>query len=126
MRISDWSSDVCSSDLGVGHFEQAGDAAEHRGAAARFEVFLVLQPRLAEMDLGVDRSGKDSEAGAVDDLACVARYADPGDLAVAHADIGIDKPAGREHAAVLQAEVEGLGHFQFPSRQAISPDRKML
>src|SRR3546814_3259671 len=47
--------------LGVGHFEQAGDAAEHRGAAARFEVFLVLQPRLAEMAPGVDRSGR-SEA----------------------------------------------------------------
>src|SRR3546814_15174068 len=97
MRISDWSSDVCSSDLarralqlvgerigsvgiglGVRHFKDAGDAAKHGGAAARLKVFLLLQPRLAEMNLRVDRAWKDDKTAAVDDFDCIARCADRG------------------------------------------------
>src|SRR3546814_10032373 len=120
MRISDWSSDVCSSDLarralqlvgerigsvgiglGVRHFKDAGDAAKHGGAAARLKVFLLLQPRLAEMNLRVDRAWKDDKTAAVDDFACIARCADRGDFAVPHADAGLRQSTGRDHAAVL-------------------------
>src|SRR3546814_9348046 len=104
MRISDWSSDVCSSDL--------GDAAKHGGAAARLKVFLLLQPRLAEMNLRVDRAWKDDKTAAVDDFACIARCADLGDFAVPHADAGLRQSTRREHAAVLEDEVIGLGDRQ--------------
>ena len=48
--------------LRVGHLEDGGDAAQHGGAAAGLEVFLVLEARLAEMHLGVDHAGQDVEA----------------------------------------------------------------
>ena len=54
--------------LGVGHFEDAGDAAHDRGAAAGFEVFLVLGAGLAQMHLGVDDAGQDVKPGAIDDF----------------------------------------------------------
>ncbi len=55
--------------LGVRHLEHRRDAAHDGGARAGFEVFLVLEPGLAEMDLAVDDAGQDVEAGAVDHLA---------------------------------------------------------
>src|SRR3546814_16022517 len=93
MRISDWSSDVCSSDL--------GDAAKHGGAAARLKVFLLLQPRLAEMNLRVDRAWKDDKTAAVDDFACIARCADRGDFAVPHADAGDRKSVVQGKSVVV-------------------------
>src|SRR3546814_10685951 len=39
---------------GVRHFENGRHPAQHSGAAARFEVFLMLKARLAEMHLTVD------------------------------------------------------------------------
>ena len=55
--------------IGVGHFEDAGDTAENSGPGARFEVFLVLGARFAEMNLAVDDAGQDGQAGAVDHLS---------------------------------------------------------
>ncbi len=52
--------------VGVGHLEDGGDAAQHRRARAAFQVFLVLQPGLAEMHLAVDHAGQDVQAAAVD------------------------------------------------------------
>ena len=46
--------------LGVGHLEDRGDAAEDGAARTGFQVFLVFQPRLAEVYLGVDDSRQDS------------------------------------------------------------------
>jgi hypothetical protein len=54
--------------VGVGHLEDAGDAAHDRGERAGREVFLVLEAGLAEMHLGVDDAGEDVEAGAVVDF----------------------------------------------------------
>ena len=54
---------------GVGHLEDAGDAAHDGGAAAGFEVFLVFGTGLAQMDLAVDHARQDVEAGAIDHLA---------------------------------------------------------
>src|SRR3546814_3384211 len=36
MRISDWSSDVCSSDLAVGHDQAGADRTDEDGKAAHF------------------------------------------------------------------------------------------
>ena len=55
--------------IGVGHFEDGGDAAQHGRARAGLQIFLVLQPRLAEMHLAVDDAGQDVQAAAVDRLA---------------------------------------------------------
>ena len=48
--------------VGVGHLEDGGDAAHHRGARAGLEVFLVLGAGLAEMHLRVDDAGQDVQA----------------------------------------------------------------
>jgi hypothetical protein len=53
--------------IGVRHLEDAGDAAHDGGTAAGFEVFLVLGPRLPQVDLAVDHAGQDVEPGAIDD-----------------------------------------------------------
>ena len=98
--------------IGVGHLEDGGDAAQHRRARARLQIFLVLQPRLAEMHLAVDHARQDVQAGAVDDFAggATRQVADrrnaPGD----DADI---TPAGTvmiDHRAARQDQVVGLRH----------------
>ena len=58
----------CRQRLGVGHLEHGRDPAEHSRAAARLEVLLVLEPRLAEVHLGVDDAGQDMQAAGVDRL----------------------------------------------------------
>ena len=48
----------------------------------------MLQPRLAEVDLGVDHAGQDVQSAAVERLgALIEDTADPGDAAVADADV---------------------------------------
>ena len=46
---------------------------KHRRPAAGCQVFLMLKPRLAEMDLAVDHAGQDMEARGVDGLAGSSR-----------------------------------------------------
>ena len=53
---------------GVGHLEDAGHPAHDRRKRAGLEIFLVLEAGLAEMDLGIDDTGKDGEARAIDRL----------------------------------------------------------
>ena len=76
--------------LGVRHLEHGGDAAEHGRPAAGFEVFLVLEPRLAEMHLGIDDAWQDMQAGGLQGPAGVlgGEGANRDDSAVFHADIG--------------------------------------
>ena len=71
--------------VGVGHLEDAGDAAHHRRQRAGRKIFLVLQPRLAEMHLGVDDAGQDVQAAAVDGLVggVADEIAERGDAAAA-------------------------------------------
>jgi hypothetical protein len=95
--------------LGIRHLEHRGHPAQHRGAAAAFQILLGLQPRLAEMDLAVDHAGQDGQPGAVDRLARIAAGADRDDLAAAHADIGPHRAAGRPDGSVLQDQIVG-GH----------------
>src|SRR3546814_18897573 len=66
MRISDWSSDVCSSDLPLGGRPDAGPAAPTIGAFLQLPVDAVDDPRVSLADihlLEVDRA-----AGAVREL----------------------------------------------------------
>ena len=67
--LSASASSVMVSGLGVGHFEDGGDAAHDRGAAAGFEVFLVFGTGFAQMHLAVDHAGQDVKPGAVDHFA---------------------------------------------------------
>src|SRR3546814_15369555 len=50
---------------GVRHFENGRHPAQHSGAAARFEVFLMLKARLAEMHLTVDDARQNIQTRAV-------------------------------------------------------------
>ena len=59
--------------LRVRHFEDGGDAAGNRRTAAGFQIFLVLEARLAEMHLRVDDAGQDVQARGVDRLCSFCR-----------------------------------------------------
>ncbi|MGY2921516.1 hypothetical protein ACVWYP_007146 [Bradyrhizobium sp. USDA 3262] len=75
--------------IGVRHLEHGGDPAHHRAARAGLEVFLLGQPGLAEMHLGVHHAGQDVQALAVDHLAgrSLTERADRGDAAARDTDI---------------------------------------
>ena len=51
--------------VGVGHLEHRRDAAHHRRARARLQVFLVVEAGLAEMHLAVDHAGQEVQAAAI-------------------------------------------------------------
>src|SRR3546814_16891858 len=59
MRISDWSSDVCSSDL-----DHRGDAARCSSASSAVHGLLVLLARLADLHAHVDQARRQAGAAA--------------------------------------------------------------
>jgi len=75
---------------GVGHLEDAGNAAHHGGTRSAFQVFLVLHPGFAEMDLRVDHARQHMQAGCLESFVgrCGRQVADCGNPAIADADIG--------------------------------------
>ena len=83
-------------------------------ARAGLQVFLPLQARLAEVDLGVDDAGQHGQARGVEHLAGrgLAEVADGGDLAVAHADVGQAAAGVVHHLAAADDQVEGLSHWR--------------
>ena len=80
--------------LGIGHFENAGDAAHDRGAAAGFQVFLVFKAGLAEMHLAVDDAGQDVQALAIQGLGGgeIADIAYPHNAALQNGQIALAHP----------------------------------
>src|SRR3546814_18580472 len=69
MRISDWRSDVCSSDLVVGVFDADGEADDVGAGAGGFLLFL--------RELTMGRRGRvDDEASGVADIGEVAEELD--------------------------------------------------
>ncbi len=78
----------------------------------RLQVFLVLEPGLAEMHLAVDDAGQDVQAAAVDRLAgrCPAEIADGGDAAVPDADVAQALAVLVDDGAACQDEIVGRGH----------------
>ncbi len=101
-----------SERIGVGHFEDGGDTAEHRRARTGLQIFLVLQAGLAEMHLAVDDTGQDVQAAAIDRLTgrSLAEIADSGDAPCPHADIAPALAVMVHHSAACQDEVEGGCH----------------
>ncbi len=104
--------------IGVGHFEHGGDAAEHCGAGAGLQIFLVCRAGLAKMHLAVDDAGQHVQPLAFDPLAGVRarKIADgddaPGDdadVALAHAVLideraaGKDRIVGRRHSCLASS-----------------------
>src|SRR3546814_6009607 len=73
---------------GVRHFENGRHPAQHSGAAARFEVFLMLKARLAEMHLTVDDARQNIQTRAVNHFTRIAK-------AIAH--------RSAEHTSELQS-----------------------
>ena len=111
--------------LGVRHLEHGGDAAKHRGPAAGFEIFLVLEPRLAEMHLGVDHAGQHVQAGGVE---CPARVlggqrANRDDSAVFHADIGRAFARMVDEGRAFDEEIECFGQDRLASACRLTPAR---
>ena len=54
--------------IGVGHLEDRGHAPQDRRSGAGREVFLVDEPRLAKVHLGVDHAGQDVQAPRLEHL----------------------------------------------------------
>ncbi|MNE60998.1 hypothetical protein D3C80_1561810 [compost metagenome] len=100
--------------IGVRHLEHGDDAAQGRRAAAGLEVFLPLQTRLAEVDLGVDDARQDRQAGGVEHLARrgLTQIADEGDAAVDDADVGLAASGVVGDFAAPHDQVIGLGHWR--------------
>ena len=98
--------------LGVRHFEDRRYAAQHSGPRASLEVFLVLQPRLAEMHLAVDHAGEDVQPTAIDHLPGLRRAqgANRGDAPGGDADVALPLPVVIDDDAALQNEIERLCH----------------
>ncbi len=97
---------------GVRHLEHGGDAAHHGAARAGLEVFLLLQPGLAEMHLRIHHAGQDVQALAVDHLGggSLRQRADLGNAAVDDADIAGPLAVLVDDSAALEDHVETLGH----------------
>src|SRR5690606_10996496 len=74
---------------GVRHLEHGGDAAQDRSAPAAGQVFLVLQARFAQVDLGIDDTGQDGQAVGGEALggSSLAEVAKGGNAPGADADI---------------------------------------
>ncbi len=75
--------------IGVGHFEHRRHPAENGRARACLQVFLMNEPRLAKMHLGIDDARKNVKAPAIDTLARpgVAQSADLGYAPVANPNV---------------------------------------
>lgn len=75
---------------GIGHANDAGEAARCRCFRAAADGFLCGLPRLAEVDMDVDQAGRDDEPGAVDFLDGIAKGNSGviGDAAVDDQEVG--------------------------------------
>ena len=81
-----------------------------RGAAAGLQILLLLQPRLAEMHLGVDDARQHVEVGGIDDLgrAGACQPADGGDAPLADADVALAAAVVIDDRAAFDEDVEGV------------------
>ena len=97
--------------LGVGHREDAAEAARGRRPGARPDVLLVLVPGRPQVDVGVEERREHCLALGVDQLAfaCVdaTRGGKFGDPAVANDDVmgAIDPRTGIEHRGATEHQV---------------------
>src|SRR5690606_4866156 len=95
---------------GVRHLEDGCDSAKHGGAASRFEILLLLQARLAEMNLRVDDTRQNVQTGAVDHLAAGlgGKRTKRSDATVADADVTLANSVVIDDGAALQHQIECL------------------
>src|SRR3546814_17898230 len=94
---------------GVRHFENGRHPAQHSGAAARCEVFLMLKARLAEMHLTVDDARQNIQTRAVNHFTRIAKaIAQRCDLFPPTADADLPCSARRMHSSIFADVVEGL------------------
>jgi hypothetical protein len=101
---------------GVRHLEDRRHAAERRGGRAAGEILLVLQPRLAEMHLGVDDAGQHMEAIRRQHLARVRRrkVADGGDSPLRHGHVHALGARGRDRGSIAHDEIVTCPHLSLP------------
>src|SRR3546814_20383382 len=111
MRISDWSSDVCSSDLEAGADEEVGGRAEYGDRTAAAE-----QPALvvAEVDAVAEQRARAEQAEALVDRGVALR---PGkqaahrlDLAAVLAEVGLQvavRVRAQQRAGRLELRISG-------------------
>ena len=110
---------------GVRHFEKRRDAALGARAAGRGEIFLVRQPRLAEMDLVVDHAGHQVQPGGVDHFvdAELGRGVDVGDPRTLDHDRAAIDAVGKDDSRVLD---EGSHRTRRDVADGANPGRDRL
>ena len=93
--------------IGIGHLEDAGDAAHDGGAAAGLQILLVLGTWLAQMHLAVDHAGQDMQAGTVDHLARLrgCELPDADDSPARYRDIALAHPVVVHHRAISEDQL---------------------
>ncbi len=98
--------------IGIGHFEHCRHAAHDSGAGSRFKVFLVVQPRFAEMHLSIHYPRKDMQSRAVDHIAGLRSIegSDPGNPSISDTDIANALTVLIDDRATFQDQVIGLAH----------------
>lgn len=98
--------------IGVGHAGNGGKAAGDGGGGTGGDGFLFLVTRLAKVNVHVDESGGDDEAGGVDDSVDRqrGRWIDADDAAVGDEQVGalVDGLRGVDDASAL--DENGLAH----------------
>ena len=107
---------------GVGHLEHRRDAAQHRGAGAGLEIFLVGQAGIAKMHLAIDDARQDVEAGGVDHGGGARRRqgSDGADPTIEDPYITEADPVMIDERAALHEKIVGLRHVWAPSTVAPS------
>ena len=97
----------------VRHLEHGHDAAQRGRASFCFEVGLVLQSRFPEVNLAVDHTGQNVQAGCVIDFSGInaGQVADMGNTLALHADVGLRHAAGRNDGAAFQDQIIGHGKW---------------
>ena len=84
--------------LGVGHLHDRGDSASDGRAGFGMQVGLLLQPRIAAVDVAVDHAGQQGFAGRIDDR--VGRLVGQGRSNVFNPTI-LDEQVGRAGGAFV-------------------------
>src|SRR5205823_4592043 len=82
--------------FGVGHRTDGSESASGCGARAGLNGFSMLKAGLAQMDVHVDESRRDDEAGGVEHLGVLRRKIRPdgGDAAFGNGEVGYGIVAG--------------------------------
>src|SRR4029077_3449663 len=114
--------------VSVRHFENSRDAAEDRAVRTAFQVFLVGQARLTEMNVAVDHLWQEMQAAAVDHLTRgrSRQVADDSETAGVDTEVTQALAVVVDDRATLEDQVVAVSHSRPHAEEAAErPSRSM-